>query len=97
MRLVALAGIVFFQLTILGTGNYNFFNLLTIALGLLLVDDAAWARVLPQRLVQTVSADVRGQVLPIAATVTVVGLLTFVFATMKLWATVFPAATRRNG
>ena len=90
VRLIALAGIVFFQLTILGTGNYNFFNLLTIALGLLLVDDAAWARVLPARLVQTVSADVRGPFFPIAATVTAVGLITCFFATIKLWATVFP-------
>ncbi len=42
-RLVGFAGIVALQLLIMATGNYNFFNLLTIALALLLVDDAAWA------------------------------------------------------
>jgi hypothetical protein len=47
MRLVACVGTVFLQLMIMATGNYNFFNLLTIALALTLVDDAVWARVLP--------------------------------------------------
>ena len=50
-RLAACAGIVFLQLLIFATGNYTFFNLLTIALALLLIDDALWARVLPGRLV----------------------------------------------
>src|SRR5205823_6027215 len=35
---------VLFQLLIALTGNYGFFNLLTIALALLLVDDSAWPR-----------------------------------------------------
>jgi len=50
LRLLAVAGTVFFQLAIFGTGNYNFFNLLTIALVLLLVDDAAWRALLPDTL-----------------------------------------------
>ncbi|HUL04539.1 MAG TPA: lipase maturation factor family protein [Gemmatimonadales bacterium] len=51
MRLVACAATVCLQLGIMVTGNYNFFNLLTIALALTLVDDASWTRVLPSRLV----------------------------------------------
>jgi hypothetical protein len=47
-RLAGWAGIVGLQLLILGTGNYTFFNLLTIALSLLLLDDSIWRRVLPR-------------------------------------------------
>ena len=42
LRLVACALLIFLQLTIGATGNYNFFNLLTIALCLLLIDDASF-------------------------------------------------------
>lgn len=42
LRLLACALMVFLQLTIAATGNYNFFNLLTIALCLLLIDDSIW-------------------------------------------------------
>ena len=38
------------QLMIAATGNYAFFNLLTIALCLLALDDALWRRLLPRRL-----------------------------------------------
>ena len=40
-RLIAAGLIIFLQITIALTGNYCFFNLLTIALCLLLIDDAA--------------------------------------------------------
>ncbi|HXM74587.1 MAG TPA: lipase maturation factor family protein, partial [Chthoniobacterales bacterium] len=43
-RLVAFGLIVFLQIAIAVTGNYCFFNLLTIALCLLLIDDAALGR-----------------------------------------------------
>ena len=90
LRLVAMAGIVFFQLTILGTGNYNFFNLLAIALALLLVDDTTWAPLLPERLAHALSGAARSPSLPLTGVVTAVGLVTFGFATLKLWTTVFP-------
>ena len=45
-RLVACTALIAFQGLIMATGNYCFFNLLTIALCLLLLDDAVW----PQRL-----------------------------------------------
>jgi len=46
-RIVACVGFVFLNVLILLTGNYNFFNLLTIALSLFLLDDAVWHRLLP--------------------------------------------------
>src|SRR5213595_549212 len=41
-RLIAAGLLIFLQLAIAITGNYCFFNLLTIALCLLLIDDASW-------------------------------------------------------
>ena len=48
-RLVAAAAIAFLQLAIAATGNYGFFNLLSLALCLLLLDDGALAKALPRR------------------------------------------------
>ncbi len=42
-RFAAAAALVGFQLLIIFTGNYGFFNILTLALCVLLLDDAAWA------------------------------------------------------
>ena len=61
VRLAACGGVILMQLLIFGTGNYNFFNLLTIALTLLLVDDAVWASVLPARLSQALQGAVRSE------------------------------------
>lgn len=44
LRLIACSLLVFLQIVIALTGNYCFFNLLTIALCLLLIDDAFWIR-----------------------------------------------------
>jgi uncharacterized membrane protein YphA (DoxX/SURF4 family) len=44
LRLVAAALLITLQVLILLTGNYAFFNLLTIALCLLLIDDRTWRR-----------------------------------------------------
>jgi hypothetical protein len=44
LRLIAGGFLVFLQITIAATGNYCFFNLLAIALCLLLVDDSIWRR-----------------------------------------------------
>ena len=44
LRLIACGLVVFLQIAIAATGNYCFFNLLTIALCLLLIDDAVWRR-----------------------------------------------------
>jgi hypothetical protein len=50
LRQWACLTLVFFQMLIFLTGNYCFFNLLTIALCLLLLDDAALRAFLPERL-----------------------------------------------
>jgi hypothetical protein len=44
LRLLGCGLLILFQLIIGLTGNYNFFNLLTIALCLLLIDDSRWRR-----------------------------------------------------
>jgi predicted DCC family thiol-disulfide oxidoreductase YuxK len=44
LRLLACKLLIFLQIVIGATGNYNFFNLLTIALCLLLIDDSIWRR-----------------------------------------------------
>jgi predicted DCC family thiol-disulfide oxidoreductase YuxK len=59
LRFVAAFGIVVLQVVILLTGNYAFFNLLTMALCLLLFDDAALRRVLPVRVTRFVQHYVR--------------------------------------
>jgi predicted DCC family thiol-disulfide oxidoreductase YuxK len=51
---VALASL---QIAILATGNYCFFNILTLALCLLLVDDRTWRRWLPAALVERIEPD----------------------------------------
>ncbi len=56
LRMLAGMGIIFLQILILLTGNYTFFNLLTIALCLFLFDDAALRRLVPARLAQRSSA-----------------------------------------
>jgi lipase maturation factor 1 len=50
LRTFACLALVLFQALILLTGNYCFFNLLTIALCLLLLDDAAFKAILPSKL-----------------------------------------------
>jgi len=48
LRLWSAAILISFQLSILLTGNYGFFNILTIALCLVLLDDEQWTRLLPK-------------------------------------------------
>ena len=49
LRTVGCIGLIGLQVTILLTGNYCFFNLLTIVLCLLLIDDVTWKGLLPKR------------------------------------------------
>ena len=55
LRFCAAFGILLLQSCILITGNYNWFNLQTMLLCLLLFDDAAFQKCLPRRLVQGLS------------------------------------------
>jgi len=59
LRFVAAFGILLLQVVILLTGNYAFFNLLTMALSLVLFDDAALRRVLPNGVIRFVQRYVR--------------------------------------
>lgn len=54
LRTAGCIGIVGLQVLIILTGNYCFFNLLAIALCLLLIDDVTWKRLLPKRLMPTI-------------------------------------------
>ncbi len=59
LRFVAGFGTLMLQVLILLTGNYAFFNLLTMALCLVLFDDAALRKALPRRLIEFVQHQVR--------------------------------------
>jgi hypothetical protein len=50
LRYIACGGIALLMLLIAATGNYNFFNLLTIVLALALLDDKAWPGFLRRRI-----------------------------------------------
>ncbi len=54
LRTAGCIGLVGLQVLIILTGNYCFFNLLTIALCLLLIDDVTWKWLLPKRLMPTI-------------------------------------------
>ena len=62
-RIRRFAGLVIiaFQVLIAATGNYGFFNLLTIALCIPLLDDALLARVLPRRRREALGQPTRGR------------------------------------
>src|SRR5271163_3827918 len=59
LRFIAAFGFLLLQTIILLTGNYTFFNLLTMALCLVLFDDAALRRILPHWLSRLVRDDIR--------------------------------------
>ena len=93
LRLVACAGIVLTQLGIFATGNYNFFNLLTIALALLLIDDRLWTRVLPEVLVRWSGGGGTGAVWGASGGVAIpLGLLLLVLSTLRFAQTLAPGA-----
>jgi predicted DCC family thiol-disulfide oxidoreductase YuxK len=60
-RLVSAFGILMLQSCILITGNYNWFNLQTMLLCLLLFDDAALRKILPRRLLELVKSRARSR------------------------------------
>jgi lipase maturation factor 1 len=96
LRLVAVAGTVLFQLAIFATGNYNFFNLLTIALVLLLVDDAAWRVLLPDTLLARLpSPSPAGEVAAAPGVVrmgltVIVAAVFLVLGAVRVWDSCFP-------
>ena len=93
-RLAACAGTIVLQVLIFATGNYNFFNLLTITLALLLLDDAWWAQVLPARLVQGLATSggvvVAGSGQAVSALRAIVAILLIVVSCAKFWQNLSP-------
>ncbi len=84
LRFVAAFGILLLQVVILLTGNYAFFNLLTMALCLVLFDDAALRKVLPENLTRFVKHHVQ-EIKPIrVVSLTVVGAFAMLIVTAGL-------------
>ena len=75
LRFIAGFGILLLQCCILMTGNYNWFNLQTMLLCLLLFDDAALQRVLPSSLIRLLGGSAGGGVPPPRAVSGLVGAL----------------------
>ncbi len=50
LRMIACGGIILLMIFISATGNYTFFNLLTVGLALTLLDDRAWPQFFQQRI-----------------------------------------------
>jgi predicted DCC family thiol-disulfide oxidoreductase YuxK len=83
LRFFAALGILLLQLCILLTGNYNWFNLQTMLLCLLLFDDAALHNMLPRRLVRLLLARAEHQA-PRGALKVIVGALTLLIVFCSL-------------
>lgn len=82
LRTAGCIGLVGLQVLIILTGNYCFFNLLTIALCLLLIDDVTWKWLLPKRLMPTI----RSLVQPVRyrrACIAVVAILLFLLSGIR--------------
>ncbi len=92
LRTAGCIGLVGLQVLIILTGNYCFFNLLTIALCLLLIDDVTWKRLLPQRLMPTI----RSLIQPIhryrRASMAVVAILLFLLSGIRFSGQLFREA-----
>ncbi len=56
LRTLGCVGLIALQVLIILTGNYCFFNLLTLVLCLLLIDDATWKGMLSKRFMPTIHA-----------------------------------------
>jgi predicted DCC family thiol-disulfide oxidoreductase YuxK len=86
IRFIAGLSIIALQITIILSGNYNFFNLLTLAFCLFLFDDASVRSILPIKIVcRLISTEVRKR-LPITnvITATAVGMLIMLISTTQL-------------
>ena len=83
LRFFAACGILLLQGCILITGNYNWFNLQTMLLCLLLFDDAALQRILPKLLIRVLPAR-PGKPVPGGAAAVLVGVLALVIVFCSL-------------
>jgi hypothetical protein len=90
LRFIAAGAIAGLQCLILLTGNYTFFNVLTIALCIFVFDDDALRRVLPERVFRIASLDPSHgpSSRPARAVVTVVAALILLISTLQLSGTI---------
>ncbi|TSC58612.1 MAG: hypothetical protein Greene041619_486 [Candidatus Peregrinibacteria bacterium Greene0416_19] len=95
MRLIAAAGTAALMILIFLTGNYNFFNLLTVALAFLLLNDAAWRKMLPETVLKFIGES--GSLAPLspwfAFPAAVIGTLLFWIAASGFIGTVIPGGS----
>ncbi len=84
-RLFAAASFFLLQGTIMLTGNYNFFNILTIALCVFLFDDRDIRRVLPAKLAEAISLNARSPGTLAHASAGLMGLVTLSTCGALLW------------
>ncbi len=83
LRTAGCIGLVGLQVLIILTGNYCFFNLLTIALCLLLIDDVTWKWLLPKRLMPTICSLVQPVHRYWHACIAVVAILLFLLSGIR--------------
>ncbi len=96
-RLLACLLQVLLQLVIIATGNYNFFNLLTIVLCVPLLDDGYLARILPRRLTRTTAPFALRRAPPLRGMVTVpVAALILLLSSVWMGYTLRPDRTKRR-
>jgi hypothetical protein len=84
---------VLLQLVIFATGNYTFFNLLTVMLAVLLVDDAAWARLLPDRFSEGFTTAGASAGLAAATLRTLLAVVVLAISGIKFWQNLSPTAS----
>ena len=92
LRTAGCIGLVGLQVLIILTGNYCFFNLLTIALCLLLIDDVTWKWLLPKRLMPTIHSLVQPVHRYRHACIAVVAILLFLLSGIRFSGQLFREA-----
>ena len=84
-RALAGIGVLLFQGLIVLTGNYGFFNLLTMALCVFLFDDAALRRLVPARLAAQIAANAPRPGRAASAVATVLALIVVPVGLERIW------------
>lgn len=91
LRLFAAGAFVLLQLIIMATGNYNFFNLLTIAISLTLLDDAAWRWLVPSTLLPTAPLTLAGAIpLPFSVAIVAFAVVALLVGSAQLARSIKP-------
>ena len=85
LRFIAAFSFIGFQLMIVLTGNYNFFNLLTIAFCLFLFDDAAIKWLFPEIVIKRITIPLSG--IPVMNTIVAIMIATIILliSSAQLW------------